>query len=89
MEQVFLKDKDLILRINFNTVRINNIKKKLTDNGWVIKEEETPDGIKVTLYESEDDVEWHNHLYEDIDETSDAALKKCLNVIHDHYKKIS
>ena len=86
-EELF-KDRDLILRINFKTLRIGNIRNKLIENGWVIKEEETTDGIKVTLYESQEDVEWFNHFYEDVDKTSDGALKKCLKVIRDYYKRV-
>lgn len=89
MKDELFKDRDLIMRINFKTVRINNLRKKLIDNGWVIKDEQTPDGVKVSLYENQEEVEWFSPMYEDVDKTSDKALKKCLEVISDYYKKVS
>jgi len=89
MTQELFKDKDLILRINFKSVKINNLKKKLINSGWVIDEKETNDGIHVRLYESIEDKEWYNFLYEETDKTADKALKKCLIAIRDYYKKVT
>lgn len=82
------KDYELFLRLNLKTVRLNNFKDKLIENGWIIKEEQTDNGINVKFYESEYDLDWDNYLYQDNDTTSNKAFKKCITVIRDYYKRI-
>lgn len=88
MVQEIFKDIDLITRINFRTLIVKNIRKKLIDNGWIIEEQETEDGVTVRLYENNVEKEWDSFLYEETAETSDIALKNSLKIISDHYKKI-
>ena len=89
MKKELFKDKDLILRINFRTLKPNNIKNKLIKNGWIIDEEKTDDGINVKLYEDQEEKDWYSFMCEDTNKTFDKALINCLKTIKDYYIKVS
>ena len=89
IEKDLFKDKELIARINFNTLKPNNIKTKLEKTGWIIVEDIVDKKVNVKMFEDSIESDFGDFLCECTDKTFNKAFVGCLKIIQDYYEKVS
>lgn len=83
-----MKDIEFILNLNFSNINLDDVKSYLLGSGWLIDVKYKKTGVKILIYETQDDKDWEEQMVSVSSNSFDEGFLYCLKEIQNYYKRV-
>lgn len=83
-----MKDIEFILNLDFSNINLDDVKSYLLGSGWLIDVKYKKTGVKILIYETQDDKDWEEQMVSGKGEIFNDVFIHCLKEIQEYYKRV-